>query len=252
MGSAVSAVSRHYKYGLHPEKYYRKYVLPSRTGKLLNFVGLSQNNGLKLFNMFIIIDFDNSGEITRKEFRNYIKKFSTSKFAHRALETYGDNGSLTFDDFCLTMYSFCTYDEQMMSRFAFRLLDVDKTGRLLIEECDALIRMVHNISEADPKLMEVISFNCIPEQDQYFRTLRRISEDTFVQVIIAGENNLLAPAFSFQRELRDRTLGIKCWERISVRRQSIGNGDDKTSAPVLSDLHLEGMDIIMKGFSDGL
>ena len=62
-------VSRRYKYGLQPRKYFNNKVMPElkETFGILDF---NYKRAYELFRAFIAIDFDNSGEITVAEFHN--------------------------------------------------------------------------------------------------------------------------------------------------------------------------------------
>ena len=58
-------MSRRYKFGIRPKKYFRTKIMPEmrETFGILDF---NYHHGFQLFKAFIDIDFDNSGEITVK------------------------------------------------------------------------------------------------------------------------------------------------------------------------------------------
>ena len=213
-------VSRRYKYGLRPKKYFNNKILPEmkETFGILDF---TYKDAFELFKAFIEIDFDNSGEITVLEFHKFLgmkpTKFSERVFGILDLD---ESGELDFNEFVIGIWNFSTYDPLLITKFAFDIFDIDNLGKLQIAECEALVRMVYNESEADPELIRKIDVDGDGE----------ITIDEFAN-LIKKQPQILQPAFDMQRCLRNKCFGVKYWELATEkRREYFANYDSLASS----------------------
>jgi serine/threonine-protein phosphatase 2B regulatory subunit len=203
-----AGISRRYKYGIRPKKYFNKKIMPEmkETFGILDF---NYNRAFELFRAFIGIDFDNSGEITVGEFHSFLglkeTRFSERVFGILDLD---ESGALEFKEFVIGIWNFCTYDALLITKFAFDIFDVDNIGKLQLAECEALLRMVYDEADADPELMRKIDADGDGE----------ITIDEFSN-LIKRQPQILQPAFDMQRALRTKCFGVKFWELATEKRQ---------------------------------
>jgi Ca2+-binding EF-hand superfamily protein len=201
-------VSRRYKYGIRPKKYFKTKIMPEmkETFGILDF---TYQNAYQLFKAFIEIDFDNSGEVTVQEFHQFLG-LKPSRFSERifGILDLDESGALEFNEFVIGIWNFCTYDALLITKFAFDIFDIDDIGKLQLAECEALIRMVYDEADADPDLMKKID----ADQDG------EITIDEFA-ALITRQPQILQPAFDMQRALRNKCFGIKFWELATEKRK---------------------------------
>jgi len=215
MGGGASA--RRYLGGMKPEKYFRT-VCWVELEETLTILGFSYDNAMNIFEAFIEIDADNSAEMSVDEFHKYLGQ-DVTKFSERVfgiLDTDG-SGMLNFKEFAVGVWNYCTYDEHLITKFAFDIFDVDHMGKLDLAECDVLVRMVYNCNRADPEIMAKIDANKDGE----------ITIDEFSE-LVATDRYILQPAFDLQKAIRMRMLGVKYWETETQKRRVWFSGFDST------------------------
>ncbi len=210
-----SGLSRRYRYGIRPKKYFNTKIMPElkETFGILNF---TYKNAYSLFRAFINIDFGNDGEISIKEFHQFLGLKET-RFSERifGILDLDESGALTFNEFVIGIWNFCTYDEMLITKFAFDIFDIDDLGKLQLAECEALIRMVYDEADADPDLMKKIDVDGDGE----------ITIDEFA-ALIRKQPQILQPAFDMQRALRTACFGVEYWEKATeLRREYFANYD---------------------------
>ena len=209
--------SRRYLGGMKPDKYFKTVAWPENE-ETLTMLGFSFDNAFKIFEAFIEIDADNSSEMSVEEFHRYLGQ-NVTKFSERVfgiLDTDA-SGMLNFKEFAVGVWNYSTYDEHLITKFAFDIFDVDRMGKLDLAECDALIRMVYDVEQADPEIMEKIDRNKDGE----------ITIDEFSE-IVSTDRYILQPAFDLQKAIRQRMLGVKYWEQETQKRRVWFSGFDST------------------------
>ena len=94
--------------------------------RLFQRVGIGARTVELLYEFFLAIDVDNSGEISLSEFFNFFRMKDTA-FARRAFSVMDEDGSgeIDFGEFTLTLYNFCSFTREGLTRFAFELYDAD-------------------------------------------------------------------------------------------------------------------------------
>lgn len=216
-------VSRRYKSGMTPDQYWEQVAWPENE-ETLTILRFNRDNAFKVFSAFVDIDGDNSGEMSVEEFHSYLG-MPVTKFSERVfgiLDADG-SGSLSFDEFAVGVWNYCTYDVRLVTKLAFDIFDVDHMGKLDIPECDALIRMVYNVDSVDriqgppsgKEILEQIDINGDKE----------VTIDEFSD-LMESHMYILAPAFDLQRALRQRLLGVKYWEKETEARKILFAGYD--------------------------
>ena len=134
-----------------------------------------------------------------KEFHGFLG-LKPSRFSERifGILDLDESGALTFNEFVIGIWNFCTYDAMLITKFAFDIFDIDDLGKLQLAECEALIRMVYDEADADPDLMKKIDADKDGE----------ITIDEFA-ALIRRQPQILQPAFDMQRALRSK---VRRWK----------------------------------------
>lgn len=215
MGWFRSSDERRYLGGLKPAKYFEDVLWPEHV-ETLTILGLSQERSMEVFEAFIDIDADNGGEISIDEFHAWLS-FDVTKFSERVFRILDMDGSgfLDFKEFAIGIWNYCTYDAALVTKLAFDIFDVDKSGSLEMAECDALLRMVYNVRRADPVLLSKIDSNGDG----------KVTLDE-LEALVEVHNYVLQPAFDLQRALRQRVCGVRYWEAETKRRGVYFSGYD--------------------------
>ncbi|GMH78178.1 hypothetical protein TrST_g878 [Triparma strigata] len=210
-----ASISRRYKYGMRPKKYFKNKVMPEMK-ETFAILGFSYQHAYTLFKAFMEIDFDNSAEITVVEFHKFLG-LKPSRFSERifGILDLDESGALEFNEFVIGIWNFCTYDALLITKFAFDIFDIDDLGKLQMAECEALIRMVYDEADADPDLMKKIDADNDGE----------ITIDEFAD-LIRRQPQILQPAFDMQRALRAKCFGAKYWEIATEKRKEDFAGYD--------------------------
>jgi Ca2+-binding EF-hand superfamily protein len=149
MGAALSVVrqdrQRFYKYG---SDYFRHAILPA-CGGLLEEIGISHSHAAKIFDAFVKMDMDGSRSITVGEFHRYFG-WKRGVFTERIFDVYasvtkddGEPSKLSYEEFLICVWNYCTYDQELMAKYVFEIFDIDDVKSLSIDELDALLRMVY-------------------------------------------------------------------------------------------------------------
>ena len=109
--------------------------------RLFQRVGIGARTVELLYEFFLAIDVDNSGEISLSEFFNFFRMKDTA-FARRAFSVMDEDGSgeIDFGEFTLTLYNFCSFTREGLTRFAFELYDADGSGTIDMDEAMGILK----------------------------------------------------------------------------------------------------------------
>mmetsp|Transcript_45079 Transcript_45079/g.70516 ORF Transcript_45079/g.70516 Transcript_45079/m.70516 type:complete len:572 (-) Transcript_45079:640-2355(-) len=214
--------SRRYMEGKNPERYFEENVVPMMSD-IWEVLEIEREQAKKLFQLYIEIDDDNSGEVSLGELHAFLSMNQT-KFTQRVFEIIDQDGSGNLDlkEFCIGVWNYCTYDIRLVSKLAFDIFDVDKIGQLELCECDALLRMMWNPKNemADPVLLGRIEEFADAEAEDTAKDAYKekvISFEKFVEAIERYES-IIQPALDLQHAMRKKFLGVKYWETKTQRR----------------------------------
>ena len=110
-----------------------------------------------------------------------------------------------------------------MAKTCFDIFDVDRVGLISLDECDALVRMLYGVADADPTVLAYID----GDGDGNVSALAWTE-------LVAKRPVVIQPAFDLQRALRKRCLGVRAWEaKTRWRRTALAGydgGEDSWSA----------------------
>ena len=120
--------------------------------KFLQKLDISQGQVEKAFAEFEKVDKDKSGEINVDEFFDLFhldwSEFGMEAFC--AMDVSGDH-RITFVEFFVGLYNYCTMDKKTLVKFSFDLYDVDGSGEMDSAELRKLILLVHGKKSLDEK-----------------------------------------------------------------------------------------------------
>ncbi|GMH62491.1 hypothetical protein TrRE_jg6128 [Triparma retinervis] len=168
----------------------------------------------RLFSCFLEIDTDGSGEINLDEFYAHFK-LSRSIFSDMAFSLMDEDksGEIDFREFVLTLWNFCSYDFKELCRFAFFLFDTDESGKLEMEEVNAMVKAVYGEKFADDERVKRV-LDCLDANGD--------GEISISEWILFNKKYplLLFPAYQMQAVLREKVIGKWWWDIMQDKRAS--------------------------------
>ena len=221
MGSAASIVrarQRFYKYG---SDYFNHVVLPL-SRQLIDELEISHADAGQIFNAFIKMDTDGSGVINQQEFHRFFG-WKRSVFTERLFDTYSKSeDGLSYEEFLMLVWTYCSYDQQMMATYLFNIFDLDGLKSLALDEFDAMLRMIYYNHQHD----DSCGNNAMATLREASGGASTLSLETFVELVIA-DNSVIQPAFDIQSRIIEKTTGDaktadgkSRWELYRERRLS--------------------------------
>ena len=96
--------------------------------------------------MFVEIDYLAQKEIPIEDFFEYFD-IETTHFSRRAFSLYASTytGKLSFVEFVLSVYNYCSADFESLVRYVFDQFDDDQNQILDHNELEALLTFVHSV-----------------------------------------------------------------------------------------------------------
>ena len=133
-----------------------------------------------------------------------------SKFVDRIFGLFDKekNGTLSFHAFLKAGWNFCTLTDYLVAAFGAKVFRKDSpASKMSIHECDALVRMVHDVEQTPSELKEM----CMG--------LGENSEGTLgVRTLADHCKDLLQPVYQLQEMLRSKVFGTPFWIEETKRR----------------------------------
>ena len=186
----------------------------------------------RLYEVFVQIDRDGSGEISVSEFfrffshkRRFPKK---SKFAKRvfAIMDADSSGELDFSEFVIALWNFCTFTKPSLLRFSFELYDTDGSGYLDAAEIKLILREVYG----------KVAYKKGQAAKYILETVERMIETGANGLTISDfcdfcrhHPALLFPAFELQQALQQNVLGSQFWAACAKRREKGRRQNNKST-----------------------
>lgn len=140
-------------------------------------------------------------------------------------------GALSYTEFFISLYNFCSLSHEALVRFTFALMDTDNSGSITKDELISMIEMLHDANRSDGKdanvaakqirkIMAVLDANKSGSVSlrEFLQCNRRVS-------------SLMQPAFKLQAKMRKRCMTSSFWnratrQRAKTMRRAGANGDD--------------------------
>ena len=195
---------------LHNDDHARKYL------PMFNTMSLSIKSIETLYEVFQLIDADNSGEIDLDEFLFFFR-LQSSRFAKRAFSCIDADGSgeIDFGEFVLGLYNFCTCDNLSLCRFAFDIYDEDASGML---DHDEILHIVKDLygrkgfkrnpsAQKTIEQLQTMKWYC-SQGGEIVTAGEKVDFNAFFQ-FSKNHPSMLYPAFRMQYDLQSKVLGKK-------------------------------------------
>ena len=184
-----------------------------------------------LYDIFLLIDCDGSGEIDIDEFLRYFR-LQKSRFAKRAFDVLDADGSgeIDFNEFVIGLFHFLTLDNVSLCRFAFTIYDADASGFLDHDEIEKIVKDLYgrrgfasNIT-AQKCIAQLKSNEWIIGNGGQEMGGGKISTEIDFQMFESFCRNhaiMLLPAFVMQYDLQKRVLGAGFWDALALQRKQL-------------------------------
>eukprot|EP01029_Cantina_marsupialis_P024839 TRINITY_DN647362_c0_g1_i1.p1 TRINITY_DN647362_c0_g1~~TRINITY_DN647362_c0_g1_i1.p1 ORF type:complete len:712 (-),score=232.99 TRINITY_DN647362_c0_g1_i1:301-2436(-) len=235
---------KRYMLGVSPITYFRDTILP-KNKEMLSKLNITERQAQTLFQVFVEIDKAGTGELKFDDFAKFFKQ-PRSPYFDRVLGIIDldAGGTLDFEEFCIGVWNYCTFNNTQLNKFCFDLFDVDKRGWISMSELDSLLRMMYNTTHAtgeQKKILQmlasqrggggkvapaVIDLNAEPDDDSDDEEPEeKFTLDEFVK-INKKFKKLMKPAFHLQNILQSRTLGGLWKKKMKWRIANFGEEKD--------------------------
>lgn len=158
-----------------------------------------------LFNIFLLIDKENCGEVSVAELCTYFEiersPYSDRLFEHMDMDK---SGEVDFHEFLLVLWFYASLDTRALSDFVFMLYDKDKDGLLTRVEVSTLIQEVYGrLYEANPHVVKLVRHVDNKSEDY-------LNQDTF-RALTLEYALLLYPTFRIQQLMRKKVFDEEFW-----------------------------------------
>mmetsp|Transcript_122404 Transcript_122404/g.341494 ORF Transcript_122404/g.341494 Transcript_122404/m.341494 type:complete len:333 (-) Transcript_122404:63-1061(-) len=189
----------------------------------LTTLDISRADARKLFELFFRCDDDDSGEISIKEFFEFVE-LERTKFAKRAFSLFDQDGSgqIDFREWVVSMWNYCTFTKQALVDFAFDLYDLDGSGEIDLAEMQLIVKEVYGdnfrTSVYAKKIMEKV--HEMGSRNAETGVPPQITRDQFA-IFAQKHPAMLFPAFRLQQELQKKCLGMGFWKKAGKTRNKL-------------------------------
>jgi Ca2+-binding EF-hand superfamily protein len=201
MGNNLSIANKRFEGGKLPFKHWNEDVWPS-VEDLYDKFNLDQSGGYEIFKAYISIGEDNAGSVTSKQCQdffggrvtNYTKRVffhigtwdqQNNAFLERSNET---KDKLTFEDFTILIWNYCSYSALHLSRQLFEIYDVSLTNQLERPDLESMYRMMYDCDDHEEWCIAKF-----PLDGKGF-----IDKKGFIQHC-SKQKHLIQPAINYQR-----------------------------------------------------
>lgn len=189
-------------------------------------VRYTKNDMEVLKKLFAKHDADQSGSLDIDEFYALFntKKSPFGDALFKLVELDGDNEFLSFSEFVHVVSTFCLFGPEEILRFAFNVVDEDKSGFVSLEELDNLAAWLH---EGGPANLNTAIARI---KDKYDQGDGQFSFQTFKSAHREFPF-LLHPAFALQENMMATVMGKRWWERKQRELGMVKDGNEAAKPP---------------------
>jgi len=138
-----------------------------------------------------------------------------TKFTKRcfAVMDEGGNGALSFRDFVVSCWNYCTFDERSLVQFAFDMFDEEGTDGLDITAMEAMVEALYG-TENSTKSRLARKINKDMEKHLLNRTMSQRQFHGWVK----KHHAILFPVFEMQLRLKEKLGGVHFWAKAARSR----------------------------------
>lgn len=202
---------------------------------LYDTLGLSQTDVSKLFNHFCAIDKDESDSIDVDEFLNHINLENT-KYGKSCFLTFDDDnsGAISFKEFVLSLWNYCTLTKASLILFAFDMYDKDHSGSITYKEMLGILKDLYGSDFRQNRHAKKVAL----EIDAMGKLDGDVNIDDFREYC-TRHASLLFAAFQMQEAIRVRILGNGFWERLANKRLKLSGKKDYLTVTDILRMHVD-------------
>lgn len=215
MGAASPVLSTNSRYmgGKTLLKFFREDTWPA-LADLFERLGMNESKAFEIFKSFAKTDVNEDGLVDIEECFKFLGGKRT-KFTERILysEPFEDDdgnlqSGLTFKQFIIALWNYCTLTPAGIARYLFEIFDVDENEMLEKPDVISMFKMLYDVDEHEEDYIAIYKF------DQYVK----VSKENFCS-ISAKEPYLIQPALDYQKTLRSRVGGKGMWSALARYRE---------------------------------
>ena len=181
-------------------------------------MGLNQRELDAFYSVFAAVDIDGSNAVSTGEFYAYFG-MDHSMYNSRIFELFDvdKSGEVDFEEFVCASWNFCSYDVTGMTRFSFKLFDLNDSGFLDKDELTLLLDDIYG-DDADGRARSKQVWASLA--NHLAKGTTRAGEMSLPEFedFIAVQPKLIEPALRIQELLRRRVLGPEHWVRVTEKR----------------------------------
>jgi len=213
MGVTFAKQQRYMK-GKVPMKYWQEDMWPEIEDLFLK-LHIDQQKGVDLFLAFCAMDTDAGGTVDLDECFAYLGGVRTKyteriwfKEGHINEEGEYEEG-LSFREFAIVCWNYCTMSAAQMARSIFEIFDVEGADELERADVEAMYRLMYDCEEHDEYYVNKLPFN---------RTSECIGREEFCEYV-SKNKHVIQPAMDYQKRLRSKMGGYLMWENLAGFRR---------------------------------
>lgn len=147
-----NANAHRYIGGKRPDKYFREDVWPVQD-ELFSKLQLDEKRSIYLFRCFVKIDKDESQSVDVNECFDYFggrrTRFTERVFLCRNYRKEGECVGLTFVDFAIALWNYCTFNYALMAQYVFEIFDPENEGVIEKADVETMYKMLYACDEHD-------------------------------------------------------------------------------------------------------
>ena len=203
----------------------------SPLSELFDLLYLKQREQRKMFSCFDRMDKDGGRSIDFEEFCWHFR-IPQTRFSRRCflLLDVSGQGEMTFPQFVICAWNYCTYDKEGLATFAFNLYDIDGEGAITNDDMFTLVEESYDI-DGSARGGE-FGADLVKNSPEYMIRMAKaqimtasghdglMQLDEFLKFCITHPN-LLKRAFSVQMKMQDEICGRSFWETLTKRRRKM-------------------------------
>ena len=126
---------------------------------------------------------------------------------------------MTFREFLIRLWSYCTLTPAQLSRHLFEIYDADNTGILEKPDVESMYRMMYDCDEHEESCVKKFPY----DEDGYVKKNDFVSHCDWYR-------HLIQPAMGYQRKVRKKTGGVIMWAGLTSYRKKVFAGHDSEAA----------------------
>jgi hypothetical protein len=210
MGNGFSSRKR-YINGKFPEKCWIDDVWPE-VDDMFDKLNFDQKSGYEVFKVYARMD---SAEQNQLVDINQVYSYyggRRNKYNERIFYALHDDKAesptkLSFVNFGILIWNYCTLRPSDLARHIFEIYDVDITGQLERPDLESIYKMMYDCDDHDEHCISQFPF----DKDGVTKKWEFIDHCN-------RKRHLIKPATDYQRRLRHRTGGLLMWEALTRYR----------------------------------